>query len=277
MTLPASVTADDVVKATLFIFPNTITTAGKLQLRPITSTWGEATVTTTNKPTFGSPLLTTSAVPKNEFFPITVTSLIQDWISNSTTNFGLALEPDPSTPSASISFDSKESTTTSHHAYIEIVLRGPVGPQGPTGAKGATGSQGPTGATGPQGPTGATGPQGSTGATGAQGPIGPAVNTYSACSNGSAGVSAVCNCNNYSSNPVTTYSTCTVNSDNGPCTASAYVVGPGCIPVSVVFVSPRIINQRYTPCSAGGLTKFDNHRNHRQSTRDGVCNPYALS
>ncbi|MGH8559504.1 MAG: hypothetical protein ACRESZ_19050 [Methylococcales bacterium] len=42
-------------------------------------------------------------------------------------NLGLALEPDAATLEAAITFDSRESTQTSHAAYLEIVPAGPAG------------------------------------------------------------------------------------------------------------------------------------------------------
>ena len=54
------------------------------------------------------------------------------------------------------------------------VLRGTMGPQGPTGAQGPAGQTGPQGATGATGPQGATGAQGIPGATGATGTDGTA-------------------------------------------------------------------------------------------------------
>jgi hypothetical protein len=56
--------------------------------------------------------------------------------------------------------DSKESTTTSHPATIDVLVVsvGPQGPAGPTGATGAAGTAGAPGATGATGPTGPAGP-----------------------------------------------------------------------------------------------------------------------
>ena len=61
-----------------------------------------------------------------------------------------------------VSFDSKESATTSHPATLTVILTsmglpGPTGPTGPTGATGPQGPAGPIGPIGPAGPSGTTG------------------------------------------------------------------------------------------------------------------------
>src|SRR5579885_474484 len=115
-----------------------------------------------------------------------LTTLVQSWITNSGTNNGISVAASAGAPSTVVFFDSKENTSTSHPAVLQVTLansgpQGPTGPTGPTGATGPTG-QGLTGATGPTGPTGpagvgltgATGPTGPTGPTGATGTAGPA-------------------------------------------------------------------------------------------------------
>ena len=106
------------------------------------------------------------------YISIPVTAQVQAWL-NGAPNNGLIVTAAPST--SSLFFDSKESTSTSHPAVLEIDLSGQpgaIGAPGPSGATGATGATGPVGAAGPQGPTGAAGAQGATGPTGAIGPTG---------------------------------------------------------------------------------------------------------
>jgi hypothetical protein len=110
---------------------------------------------------------------------------VQAWL-NGTTNNGFIITPNTGT-GVNVSFDSKESTTTSHPAVLSITLvgsggaagaTGATGPTGPTGANGSNGATGTTGATGAgttgaTGPTGLTGPTGPTGANGSNGATGP--------------------------------------------------------------------------------------------------------
>jgi hypothetical protein len=106
------------------------------------------------------------------YLSIPITAQVQAWLSGAPNN-GLIITASPST--GNFLFDSKENTSTSHPAVLEIDLfgqQGAVGAQGPSGAPGSNGTTGPTGAIGPQGPSGAAGPAGPTGATGATGPAG---------------------------------------------------------------------------------------------------------
>lgn len=178
-TLPAGAT---VSKATLRLYVDSVTTAGSFDVYQVNSSWAESTLTYKDLPSIGGsatggyPVSVTSS-SLNQFLVIDITPLVQDWVSGSEANYGVALELTSS--SGSFSFDSKENTNTSHHPELEIEVAGPVGPQGPQGAQGLTGPAGTQGATGPQGPAGPTGPAGATsatgpaGAAGAPGPVGP--------------------------------------------------------------------------------------------------------
>ena len=163
--LPAGTTAAQVSRATLRLFVNRADTPGLLSLSPVTSTWGEYSVTASSSPSLGASIAVTQVSVAGQYVTIDVTSTVQGWISAPTTNFGLAL----TAGTAALQFDSKENDLTSHPAELDITLAtsGTVGPQGPAGPTGPPGPAGPAGATGPQGATGATG---LTGATGPQGP-----------------------------------------------------------------------------------------------------------
>jgi len=180
--LPAGTTASQVSKATLKLWVSTAKTGGPVSVYVVTGTpaWVEGTgavgsgITNGTAPTLApSPVINgwqiTSA---GDFAAVDVTSLVQSWVTTPTLNLGIALTPDAST--VNVSFDSKESTTTSHGPQLEIQLvnQGPAGPQGPQGLTGPAGPIGPQGPVGATGPTGANGPQGATGATGAAGPQG---------------------------------------------------------------------------------------------------------
>jgi hypothetical protein len=170
-----------VSKATLRLFVDAVVTGGQFDVYnlPSTPSWSESTLKYNTPPpalgasaTGGHPI-TVSTSSYNTFVLIDITSTVQGWLTNPSSNNGVALALVGST--GWFSFDSKESFLTAHQPELEIVLNGPAGVQGATGATGATGPMGPIGATGPQGVAGPTGPLGATGPkgdTGSQGPAG---------------------------------------------------------------------------------------------------------
>jgi hypothetical protein len=169
-----------VAKATLRLFVNSVSQSGNFDVYQVNNSWTEGGMNYNNAPGLGGSATGTHPVSltssnENDFVNIDITSLVQDWVSGITPNYGIALQAQSN--NGTFYFDSKESSTTSHEPELEIVLNGPAGPQGPQGPTGLTGSQGPAGAAGAKGATGATGAQGSqgpAGAAGAQGPQGPA-------------------------------------------------------------------------------------------------------
>ena len=224
-TLPAK---PSIAKATLRLYVDAVVTPGSFDVYQLNSSWSESTLNFNNAPslgpsaTGGHPVSITSS-NLNQFVLVDITALAQGWANGTIANNGIALAL--TSASGAFSFDSKESTQTSHHPELEIVLNGPAGPQGPqgpagpTGATGpqgpagATGSQGPagqTGPTGPQGPVGQQGPQGLMGATGPQGPQGPAGTNGVNGTNGTNGTGfnftgTFSNTTSYNVNDVATY------------------------------------------------------------------------
>jgi hypothetical protein len=65
---------------------------------------------------------------------------VQGWLTTPGNNHGLMLAANTVNNTTAVQFDSKESTTTSHPAQLQIVLHGPTGPSGPSGPEGATGA-----------------------------------------------------------------------------------------------------------------------------------------
>jgi len=119
-----------VAKATLKVYVSSVATAGSFNVDLVTSSWTESTITANNTPTLGSAIA--SAVPvtttdKNKYVLVDVTAAAVDWL-NGTANDGIALVPDGA---VSFALNSKETTTTSHPAELDIVLSGPAGPAGP--------------------------------------------------------------------------------------------------------------------------------------------------
>jgi hypothetical protein len=161
--LPTGVTPSQVSKARLIIFPDTVTTKGNFNVFALTSSFAENTVTYATRPTIGAtPAVTATISGAFEPIQIQLTSTVQGWLKDPTSNHGLELVAIGST---NFAIDSKENTSTSHPAILLIDLTGPAGPAGPQGL------QGVQGAPGPQGPSGPTGPQGPQGVQGAPGTI----------------------------------------------------------------------------------------------------------
>ena len=183
-------TGATVSKATLRLYVDALTAAGSFDVYQITGTWAENTTTERNEPGLGAsatgshPIALTTA-NLNQFVVIDITPLVQEWVEGTEANDGVALALTGS--AGSFSFDSKESTNTSHEPELEIVLTGPTGPQGPAGATGPIGPAGPQGIAGPAGPSGAAGPAGTSGPAGATGPAGPQGTTGAAGPPGATG------------------------------------------------------------------------------------------
>jgi hypothetical protein len=196
-TLPAATTAAKVVKATLALYVNRVTTPGAVEVQTVNGPWTEAGVTAaTAPPTSG--LGSGPSVPiatAGQFVTVDVTAQVKNWVTNPGANFGLALAPALGSETMAVFFDSKENTATGHLARLDLTLadqgpQGPAGSPGVAGAPGATGAQGlpglpgspgatgATGATGAQGLPGLPGSPGAPGATGATGPAGPVNLTY---------------------------------------------------------------------------------------------------
>ena len=168
-TLPTDISSAHINKASLVFFVKSVPTSGKLQVRPVTSTWSENTVSTSTTPSVGSPLATSAVISrKNTYYVIDITQLLKNWVDNPTIAFGVALTPLKGS-STDLTLDSREATQTSHPAYIDIDLQEPAGNKGPVGAQGPQGASGPQGSKGASGVKGVQGPIGSNGIQGIQG------------------------------------------------------------------------------------------------------------
>ncbi len=126
--LPSGVTAAQVVRARLIVFPDAIATGGTINVYQVTSAWSEGTVTYATKPAIAGAAATSGTISANNAFHVfAVTPLVQSWITTPATNFGVELQASGTT---NITIDSKENANTSHPAVLEIDLSGPAGPTG---------------------------------------------------------------------------------------------------------------------------------------------------
>jgi hypothetical protein len=157
--LPAGVTAAQIQKATLTLFLDHVNTGGSINIDTVSAStsWGELTVTGNSGLSPGiavnTSVITNTA---STFITADATTAVQGWITTPGSNNGFMIQANTG---ASVQFDSKENTSTSHPAMLTIVLMN----SGPTGATGSSGVNGLTGGNGPAGATGATGSNGAAG------------------------------------------------------------------------------------------------------------------
>jgi len=122
-SIPGGYTSADITKATLKLYVNTVTKAGSFNVDYVNGTWSEGTITANTAPTLGSTIAASvplTTADKNQYILIDVTAAVQAWLSGPA-NDGIALVANSP---LNASFDSKESTTTSHAAELDIVFAG---------------------------------------------------------------------------------------------------------------------------------------------------------
>lgn len=157
-----------------------VTTAGTFDVYQVTSSWTESTITYNTAPSLGAKVASgiSIAASKRYFIDVDITPAVQAWLASPSPSPNYGVAPVASSGSSiSVSFDSKENTSTSHDPELMVSMisagpQGPQGTQGPQGPAGLQGLQGPQGATGIAGPTGATGQTGPGGTAGPPGPAG---------------------------------------------------------------------------------------------------------
>jgi len=137
-SIPSGYTSANITKATLKLYVNAVTKAGSFNVDYINGTWSESTITADLAPALGTTIqasvpLTTA--DKNQYILVDITAAVQAWPSG-TANDGIALVGNSP---VNATFDSKESTTTSHPPELDIVFAGGGG-SGITGITTAAGS-----------------------------------------------------------------------------------------------------------------------------------------
>jgi hypothetical protein len=111
-------------QATLKMYVNSVTTAGSFNVDYVNGTWSENTIDARNAPALGAAIasnVNVTTADKNQYILINVTSAVQAWLNGSETNNGVALVANSS---FNATFDSKENTTTSHPAELDIAFAG---------------------------------------------------------------------------------------------------------------------------------------------------------
>lgn len=138
-SIPAGYTSANVAKASLKLYVNAVTTAGSFNVNFVNGAWSEKTITANLAPAMGATIagsvpLTASNV--HDFIIIDVTSAVGAWLDGSQANDGIALVANSP---LNASFDSKENTTNSQTAELDVVFAG-TGTGAITGVTTASGS-----------------------------------------------------------------------------------------------------------------------------------------
>ena len=113
-----------VSQATLKLYVNSVSTAGSFNVDYVNAPWSEGKIDASGSPPLGSAItsnVNVTTADKNQYILINVTSAVQAWLNGSEANNGLALVANGS---FNATFDSKENTTTSHPAELDIAFAG---------------------------------------------------------------------------------------------------------------------------------------------------------
>jgi hypothetical protein len=113
-----------VSQATLKLYVTTVPTAGSFNVDYVNGTWTESTIDASNAPPLGSNIasgVSLTSADVNQYILVNVTSAVQAWLDGSQANDGIALVANSNFDAT---FDSKENTTTSHPAELDIVFAG---------------------------------------------------------------------------------------------------------------------------------------------------------
>ncbi|MEK7630497.1 MAG: DNRLRE domain-containing protein [Patescibacteria group bacterium] len=120
--LPAGTTGADVAKATIKVWANTVSTGGSFDVFRVVGEWNQGTITHANAPLLASsPVESNVSVTGRGYTIIDATQLVQGWIDGTSPNEGVALIRSPGS-TLNVQFDSRENTTTSHEARLDITL-----------------------------------------------------------------------------------------------------------------------------------------------------------
>ena len=137
--IPAGYTSAEITKATLKLYVHAVTKAGSFNVDYVDGTWSENTIDAGNAPALGTTIAASvplTTADKNQYILLDITTAVQAWLSG-TANDGIALVGNSP---LNASFDSKESTTTSHSAELDIVFTPGSGSGGIAGIITANGS-----------------------------------------------------------------------------------------------------------------------------------------
>jgi TGF-beta propeptide len=127
-------------QATLKLYVNGVTTAGSFNVDYANGSWSESKIDASNAPPPGTTIASSvdvTTADKNQYILVNVTPAVEAWLKGSETNNGIVLVANSS---FNATFDSKENTTTSHPAELDIAYASGSGGGTITGVKTASGS-----------------------------------------------------------------------------------------------------------------------------------------
>jgi hypothetical protein len=126
-SIPSGYTGSSVAKASLKLYINTVTTAGSFNVDYVNGAWKEKTITASNAPPPGTTIAASVPLAKaqaHDYVLIDVTAAVAAWLNGTQSNDGIALVANSP---LSATFDSKENTTYSHPAELDIVFASSAG------------------------------------------------------------------------------------------------------------------------------------------------------
>jgi hypothetical protein len=124
--LPSGTTWDLVQKATLRVYVNTVTAAGKISIMAATAAWTESTLKQNIAPgTRGfdannTPYVQQTVSVADKYVTFDVTEVVRDWMDGTVANYGIVLVPGDTV--INVQLDSKEATANSHPMALDITL-----------------------------------------------------------------------------------------------------------------------------------------------------------
>jgi len=131
-SLPAGLTAAEINKATMTFYVNSALAGGAVDIAQVTSVWTETGVNINNRPTYLSPFATgVATTTSKQYITVDMTQLVKDWVTSVAPNYGVQITAATGAPGTVLTLDSKETQTTSHPAFLDVVIQS-VGPAGPT-------------------------------------------------------------------------------------------------------------------------------------------------
>jgi hypothetical protein len=123
-SIPAGYTGANVAKASLKIYVNAVTAAGSFNVDFVNGTWSEKTITANLAPALGTTIAGSVPLAKanvHDYLIIDITSAVDAWLNGTQANDGIALVANSP---LSASLDSKENTSQSQPAELDIVFSG---------------------------------------------------------------------------------------------------------------------------------------------------------
>ena len=117
-----------VMKATLRLWPNLVTTQGNIDVSAVLGAWDEPTLAAIVAPALSDPVVDFTVLKSDvkSYVHVDITELVKDWVDGDLVNHGLALVGQAALP-VNARFDTKENTTTSHPMELEVMLGLPAG------------------------------------------------------------------------------------------------------------------------------------------------------